>query len=129
MIYSAEVKSKVIKLQGVNKHFGHLHVLKDINLKVSQGEKLVVIGPSGSGKSTLIRCINMLEKPNQGSVTVDGVEITANKAQVHKVRETIGMVFQQFNLYPHKTVLENLTLAPILIKKIPQHKAEETGMA
>src|SRR4051812_7359513 len=98
----------MIKLEGVQKHFGHLHVLKDINLDVKTGEKLVVIGPSGSGKSTLIRCINLLEKPNHGRVVVDGVEITAHKAPVHKVRQSVGMVFQQFNLYPHKTVLENL---------------------
>lgn len=119
----------MIKLEGVQKHFGHLHVLKDINLKVKTGEKLVVIGPSGSGKSTLIRCINLLERPNHGRVVVDGVEITAHKAPVSKVRQSIGMVFQQFNLYPHKTVLENLTLAPMLTQKVPQKEAEETGIA
>ncbi|TCL59764.1 amino acid ABC transporter ATP-binding protein (PAAT family) [Hydrogenispora ethanolica] len=119
----------MIRLEGVHKHFGHLHVLKDINLQVASGEKVVVIGPSGSGKSTLIRCINLLEKPSHGRVVVDGVEITAHKAQVQKVRQSVGMVFQQFNLYPHKTVLENLTLAPVLIQKVPQKEAEETGMA
>lgn len=119
----------MIKLEGVHKHFGHLHVLKDINLRVKSGEKVVVIGPSGSGKSTLIRCINMLERPNQGRVTVDGVEVTAHKSPVHKVRQSIGMVFQQFNLYPHKTVLENLTMAPILIQRISPKEAEEMGMA
>jgi putative glutamine transport system ATP-binding protein len=119
----------LIHLEGVHKHFGHLHVLKNINLQVSSGEKLVVIGPSGSGKSTLIRCINMLEKPNHGRVVVDGIEITANKVQVHKVRQTVGMVFQQFNLYPHKTVLENLTMAPIIVQKIAPEEAKETGMA
>jgi len=118
----------VIKMEGVHKHFGHLHVLKDINLKVATGEKLVVIGPSGSGKSTLIRCINMLEKPNFGKVSVNGVEITANKAKVHLIRQQIGMVFQQFNLYPHKTVLENLTLAPMVIQKLSKEQAEENGM-
>jgi aspartate/glutamate/glutamine transport system ATP-binding protein len=118
----------VIKMEGVHKHFGHLHVLKDINLKVATGEKLVVIGPSGSGKSTLIRCINMLEKPNHGKVTINGVEITANKAKVHLIRQQIGMVFQQFNLYPHKTVLENLTLAPMVIQKLSKEQAEENGM-
>jgi len=118
----------VIKMEGVHKHFGHLHVLKDINLKVATGEKLVVIGPSGSGKSTLIRCINMLEKPNYGKVSVNGVEITANKAKVHLIRQQIGMVFQQFNLYPHKTVLENLTLAPMVIQKLSKEQAEENGM-
>lgn len=119
----------MIQLEGVNKHFGHLHVLKDINLAVKSGEKLVVIGPSGSGKSTLIRCMNLLEKPSSGKVTVDGVEITAHKAQVAKVRQSVAMVFQQFNLYPHKTVLENLTLAPILIKGVAKDEATESGMA
>ena len=119
----------MIKLEGVHKHFGHLHVLKNINLTVKSGEKVVVIGPSGSGKSTLIRCINLLERPTQGRVTVDGMEVTAHKSPVHKVRQSIGMVFQQFNLYPHKTVLENLTLAPVLIQKVPQKEAETTGMA
>ena len=119
----------MIQLEGVNKHFGHLHVLKDINLTVNSGEKLVVIGPSGSGKSTLIRCMNLLEKPSSGKVTVDGVDITAHKAQVAKVRQSVAMVFQQFNLYPHKTVLENLTLAPMLIKGISKDEAAETGMA
>src|SRR5665648_47613 len=121
--------TRLIQLEGVNKYFGHLHVLKDINLNVKTGEKLVVIGPSGSGKSTLIRCMNLLEKPSSGKVTVDGVEITAHKAQVAKVRQSVAMVFQQFNLYPHKTVLENLTLAPILIKGVPKDEATESGMA
>ncbi|SDG31744.1 amino acid ABC transporter ATP-binding protein [Desulfosporosinus hippei] len=119
----------MIQLEGVNKHFGHLHVLKNIDLTVKSGEKLVVIGPSGSGKSTLIRCMNLLEKPSSGKVTVDGVEITAHKALVAKVRQSVAMVFQQFNLYPHKTVLENLTLAPILIKKVSQAEAAEAGLA
>ena len=119
----------MIQLEGVNKHFGHLHVLKDINLDVKTGEKLVIIGPSGSGKSTLIRCMNLLEKPSSGKVTVDGVEITAHKAQVAKVRQSVAMVFQQFNLYPHKTVLENLTLAPMLIKGVAKEQATEDGMA
>ncbi|HZK53411.1 MAG TPA: amino acid ABC transporter ATP-binding protein [Desulfosporosinus sp.] len=118
----------MIQLEGVNKYFGHLHVLKDINLNVKTGEKLVVIGPSGSGKSTLIRCMNLLEKPSSGKVTVDGVEITAHKAQVAKVRQSVAMVFQQFNLYPHKTVLENLTLAPMLIRGVPKEEATEAGM-
>jgi putative glutamine transport system ATP-binding protein len=95
---------------------------------VAAGEKLVVIGPSGSGKSTLIRCINLLERPQRGQVIVDGVELTASKTAVQKVRQSIGMVFQQFNLYPHKTVLENLTLAPVLIRKVPREEAETTAM-
>lgn len=119
----------MIQLEGLHKHFGSLHVLKGIDLKVETGEKLVVIGPSGSGKSTLIRCMNLLEKPSSGKVTVDGIDITAHKAPITKVRESVAMVFQQFNLYPHKTVLENLTLAPILIKKVPKGEAEESGMA
>lgn len=119
----------MINLERVHKNFGHLHVLKDIDLTVPTGEKLVVIGPSGSGKSTLIRCMNLLEKPCKGKVIVDGVEITSHKAPVAKVRESVAMVFQQFNLYPHMTVLQNLTLAPIKIKKVPKAEAEETGMA
>ncbi|BAE86067.1 hypothetical protein DSY4278 [Desulfitobacterium hafniense Y51] len=120
---------KVILLEGLHKHFGHLHVLKGIDLQVKTGEKLVVIGPSGSGKSTLIRCMNLLEKPSSGKVVVDGVEITAHKAPVAKVRQSVAMVFQQFNLYPHKTVLENLTLAPTLIKGVSKEEAEVSGMA
>ncbi|TWH58002.1 amino acid ABC transporter ATP-binding protein (PAAT family) [Desulfitobacterium sp. LBE] len=119
----------MILLEGLHKHFGHLHVLKGIDLQVKAGEKLVVIGPSGSGKSTLIRCMNLLEKPSSGKVVVDGVEITAHKAPVAKVRQSVAMVFQQFNLYPHKTVLENLTLAPTLIKGVSKEEAEVSGMA
>jgi putative glutamine transport system ATP-binding protein len=118
----------MIRLENVEKHFGHLHVLKNIHLEVPEGEKLVVIGPSGSGKSTLIRCMNMLEKPSSGKVTVDNVVLTAHKAAVNKVRLSMGMVFQQFNLYPHKTVLENLTLAPVILKDIPKIDAEESGL-
>lgn len=119
----------MIQLKGVHKYFGPLHVLKGIDLTVKSGEKVVVIGPSGSGKSTLIRCMNLLEKPSTGTVVVDGVEITAHKAPVAKVRQSVAMVFQQFNLYPHKTVLENLTMAPILIKGVPKVEAEESGRA
>ena len=118
----------VIQLEKVNKHFGSLHVLRNVDLTVQSGEKLVVIGPSGSGKSTLIRCMNLLEKPSSGRVIVDGVEVTVPKAPVTKVRQSIGMVFQQFNLYPHKSVLENVTMAPILIKGVRKDEAEETGM-
>jgi len=118
----------LIRMIGVHKHFGANHVLKDINLTVKAGEKLVVIGPSGSGKSTLIRCMNLLETPSAGQIIVGGVDITAPKAPVEKVREGLAMVFQQFNLYPHKTVLENLTLAPTIIKKVPKREAEKTGM-
>lgn len=118
----------MIQLEGVHKHFGTLHVLKGIDLAVKSGEKVVVIGPSGSGKSTLIRCMNLLEKPSEGKVTVDGVEITAHKSPVAKVRQSVAMVFQQFNLYPHKTVLDNLTLAPVLIKKVAKAEAEQSGL-
>jgi len=118
----------LIQLTEVHKYFGHNHVLKNINLTVQTGEKLVVIGPSGSGKSTLIRCMNLLEKPTSGQVIVDGTDITAPKAAVAKVRQQVAMVFQQFNLYPHKTVLENLTLAPIIVGGRSKEEAEESGM-
>jgi len=114
----------VIKLVGVNKFFGSLHVLKDINLQVAEGEKLVIIGPSGSGKSTTVRCMNFLEEPTSGEVYINGARLThKNKTQI--VRDSTAMVFQQFNLYPHKTVLENLTLAPIKLQKVPKAEAVE----
>lgn len=118
----------MIELENLNKYFGKLHVLKNINLSVKTGEKLVIIGPSGSGKSTLIRCMNLLEKPTSGKVIVDGIDITAPKAPITKVREETAMVFQGFNLYPHKTVLENLTLAPIKVQKVPKEEAEKSGL-
>ena len=114
----------MIKLVGVNKFFGSLHVLKDINLQVAEGEKLVSIGPSGSGKSTTVRCMNFLEEPTSGEVYINGARLThKNKTQI--VRDSTAMVFQQFNLYPHKTVLENLTLAPIKLQKVPKAEAVE----
>jgi aspartate/glutamate/glutamine transport system ATP-binding protein len=119
----------MIELVGIQKYFGKLHVLKDIDLKVKSGEKVVVIGPSGSGKSTLIRCMNLLEKPTTGTIVVDGVTITEPKAPIRKVRESVAMVFQQFNLYPHKTVLENLTLAPTLVKGVSKDEAAASGLA
>lgn len=119
----------MIALESVNKFFGNHHVLKNIQLKVNSGEKVVVIGPSGSGKSTMIRCMNLLEKPTTGTVRIDGVDITQPKVDVNKIRQSAAMVFQQFNLYPHKTVLENLTLAPILVKGVNRADAEETGLA
>lgn len=118
----------MIELKGVHKYYGNLHVLKGIDLKVKSGEKLVIIGPSGSGKSTLIRNINLLERPCEGKIIVDGIDITEAKAPITKVRQSLAMVFQQFNLYPHKTVLENVTLAPILVKKVSKKEAEKTGM-
>ncbi len=118
----------MITLEDVNKHFGKLHVLKNINLQVAEGEKLVVIGPSGSGKSTLIRCMNYLEKPGSGRITVNGIDLTGKHPRVRQVRETAGMVFQQFNLYPHKTALENCTLAPMKILKKSKAEAEATAV-
>ena len=114
----------MIELQNINKYFGDLHVLKDLNLTVKEGEKLVIIGPSGSGKSTTVRCMNFLEEPTSGKVIIDGKEIT-HKNKTHVVRETTSMVFQQFNLYPHMTVLKNLTLAPIKLFHKSKKEAEE----
>ncbi|MCR5771005.1 amino acid ABC transporter ATP-binding protein [Butyrivibrio fibrisolvens] len=114
----------MIKLENVNKSFGDLHVLKDVNLEVKEGEKLVIIGPSGSGKSTTVRCMNFLETPTSGHVYIDGVELThKNKTKV--VRDSTSMVFQQFNLYPHMTVLKNLTLAPMKLHHKSKKDAEE----
>ena len=118
----------LITLKGVNKWFGQFHVLRDINLEVKQGEKIVVCGPSGSGKSTLIRCINRLEEHQQGDIVVDGVELTNDVKNIEAIRREVGMVFQSFNLFPHLTVLENLTLAPIWVKKMPKKEAEEVAM-
>ena len=114
----------MIKLENVNKYFGDLHVLKDVNLEVAEGEKLVIIGPSGSGKSTTVRCMNFLEEPSGGKVYIDGHQmISKNKTKI--VRETTSMVFQQFNLYPHMTVLRNLTLAPMKLHHKSKKEAEE----
>ncbi|MDS0526459.1 amino acid ABC transporter ATP-binding protein [Clostridium sp. SHJSY1] len=117
----------MISLENVVKNFGDVHVLKNINLKVKEGEKLVVIGPSGSGKSTLIRCMNYLEEPTEGKVIVDGNDLKSKK-NLSKVRQYIAMVFQQFNLYPHMTVLENLTLAPIKLQNVSKKDAKESGI-
>ena len=114
----------MIKMQNVNKFFGDLHVLKDVNLEVAEGEKLVIIGPSGSGKSTAVRCMNFLEMPTSGNVFINGQELTA-KNKTKLVRETTSMVFQQFNLYPHMTVLKNLTLAPMKLHHKSKKEAEE----
>lgn len=114
----------MIKMENVNKFFGDLHVLKNVNLEVAEGEKLVIIGPSGSGKSTAIRCLNHLEAPTSGSVFINGEKLTS-KNKTKLVRETISMVFQQFNLYPHMTVLKNLTLAPLKLHKKSKKEAED----
>jgi general L-amino acid transport system ATP-binding protein len=122
-------EESIIKFDQVNKWYGNdFHVLRDINLDVAKGERIVVCGPSGSGKSTLIRCINGLEEHQQGRLTVDGVEITDDVKAIDKVRKNVGMVFQQFNLFPHLTVLENLTLSPMWVGKMAKKEAEERAM-
>ena len=122
------MSEKIIEMKKVNKWFGDFQVLKDIDLEVSQKQKIVVCGPSGSGKSTLIRCINRLEKHQQGTIIVDGIELTENTKNIEQIRAEVGMVFQQFNLFPHLSILDNCTLAPIWVKKIPKLKAEELAM-
>tara|TARA_B100000029_G_scaffold447564_1_gene469422 strand:+ start:2596 stop:3339 length:744 start_codon:yes stop_codon:yes gene_type:complete len=118
----------IILLEKVNKWFGDLHVLQDVDLKVGKKERIVVCGPSGSGKSTMIRCINRLEEHQQGKIVVDGIELTGNLKNIDSVRREVGMVFQQFNLFPHLTVKENITLAPIWVKKMPKKEAEDLAM-
>jgi general L-amino acid transport system ATP-binding protein len=117
-----------VKLVGVNKWYGEFHVLRDINLAVKGSEKIVICGPSGSGKSTMIRCVNRLEEHQQGQIIVDGVELTNDLKKIDEVRREVGMVFQHFNLFPHLTVLENCTLAPLWVRKIPKRQAEEIAM-
>jgi general L-amino acid transport system ATP-binding protein len=119
---------QAIVISEMNKWFGDFHVLRDINLTVGRGERVVVCGPSGSGKSTMIRCINRLEEHQKGSIVVDGVELTADVKRIDEIRREVGMVFQHFNLFPHLTILENLTLAPIWVKKMPKKDAEEVAM-
>tara|TARA_Y100000590_G_scaffold312349_1_gene352977 strand:+ start:164 stop:907 length:744 start_codon:yes stop_codon:yes gene_type:complete len=118
----------IILLEKVNKWFGDLHVLQDVDLKVGKKERIVVCGPSGSGKSTMIRCINRLEEHQQGKIVVDGIELTGNLKNIDSVRREVGMVFQQFNLFPHLTVKENITLAPIWVKKMPKKEAIDLAM-
>ena len=118
----------MIELSGVNKWYGQFHVLKDINLTVYRGERIVVCGPSGSGKSTMIRCINRLEEHQRGKIVVDGIELSHDLKKIDQIRREVGMVFQHFNLFPHLTVLENLTLAPIWVRKMPKKEAEEVAM-
>ena len=118
----------IIQMQGVNKWYGQFHVLKDINLNVRQGERIVLCGPSGSGKSTTIRCLNRLEEHQQGRIVVDGVELTNDLKQIEAIRREVGMVFQHFNLFPHLSVLQNCTLAPIWVRKTPKKEAEELAM-
>ena len=120
--------SHVVELRHVHKWFGEFHVLKDINLQVRQGERVVVCGPSGSGKSTMIRCINRLEEHQRGHIFVEGIELTNDLRQVEAIRKEVGMVFQHFNLFPHMTVLDNLMLGPTWVRKIPRKEAMDTAM-
>jgi len=122
------VNTPIIEFSKVNKWYGDFHVLRDIDLSVARGERIVVCGPSGSGKSTLIRCINRLEEHQAGHLTVGGVELTDDVKSIESARRQVGMVFQQFNLFPHLTVLENLTLAPMWVGKVPKAEAEERAM-
>ena len=122
------MSEKIIQMEKVSKWFGDFQALKDIDLEVAQKQKIVVCGPSGSGKSTLIRCINRLEEHQQGKIIIDGIELTENTKNIEQIRAEVGMVFQQFNLFPHLSILDNCTLAPIWVKKIPKLKAEELAM-
>ena len=117
-----------IDITNMNKWYGSFHVLRDINLKVRRGERIVIAGPSGSGKSTMIRCINALEEHQQGTIEVDGTILSSDLKNIDKIRSEVGMVFQHFNLFPHLTILENCTLAPIWVRKIPKKDAEATAM-
>ena len=122
------MSDKIIEMTEVNKWFGDFQVLKDINLTVSPKQKIVVCGPSGSGKSTLIRCINRLEEHQKGKIVVDGIELSENTKNIEQVRAEVGMVFQQFNLFPHLSIVDNCALAPIWVKKIPKKQAEESAL-
>ncbi|MEM1267574.1 MAG: amino acid ABC transporter ATP-binding protein [Pseudomonadota bacterium] len=117
-----------IQIQSMNKWYGEFHVLRDINLTVYQGERIVICGPSGSGKSTLIRCINRLEEHQKGKIVVDGTELSNDLKNIDKIRSEVGMVFQHFNLFPHLTILQNCTLAPIWVRKMPKKEAEDVAM-
>ncbi len=118
----------IIRIVGLHKWFGDFHVLKDIHLDVAKGERIVICGPSGSGKSTLIRCINRLEEHQRGKIIVDGIELTNDIKNIEKIRTEVGMVFQHFNLFPHLTILENLSLGPMWVRKVPRAEAEQTAM-
>jgi len=122
------MSENIIQMEKVSKWFGDFQALKDIDLEVAQKQKIVVCGPSGSGKSTLIRCINRLEEHQQGKIIIDGIELSENTKNIEQVRAEVGMVFQQFNLFPHLSILDNCTLAPIWVKKIPKLKAEELAL-
>ena len=122
------MSDSIIQIKDVNKWYGDFQVLKDINLEVKAKEKIVVCGPSGSGKSTLIRCINRLEEHQEGNIVVDGTEISEDTKNIEQVRAEVGMVFQQFNLFPHLSIIDNCTLAPIWVKKMPKKDAEELAL-
>jgi len=122
------MSDKIIQVENVSKWFGDFQALKDVNLEVSLKEKIVVCGPSGSGKSTLIRCINRLEEHQKGKIVVDGIELSENTKNIEQVRAEVGMVFQQFNLFPHLSILDNCALAPIWVKKMPKREAEEMAL-
>jgi len=124
----ASSNDAIIEIINMHKWFGDFHVLQDINLTVKKGERIVICGPSGSGKSTLIRCINRLEEHQRGRIIVDGIELTSDIKNIEKIRMEVGMVFQHFNLFPHLTILENLSLGPIWVRKVPKAEAEETAM-
>ena len=125
---TASGEKLMIEMIDVNKWYGQFHVLKDINLQVRRGERIVICGPSGSGKSTTIRCINRLEEHQAGKILVEGVELTRDLKQIEAIRSEVGMVFQHFNLFPHLTVLQNCTLAPMWVRKLPRREAEEVAM-
>jgi len=122
------MSDKIIQVENVSKWFGDFQALKDVNLEVSLKEKIVVCGPSGSGKSTLIRCINRLEEHQKGKIIVDGIELSENTKNIEQIRAEVGMVFQQFNLFPHLSILDNCSLAPIWVKKMPKKQAEELAL-
>ncbi|HKI50463.1 MAG TPA: amino acid ABC transporter ATP-binding protein [Geothermobacteraceae bacterium] len=124
----APASGKIIEIDGMHKWYGDFHVLSDINLQVDEGERIVICGPSGSGKSTMIRCINRLEEHQRGRIIVNGIELTNDIKNIEKVRAEVGMVFQHFNLFPHLSIIDNLTLGPIWVRKTPKKEAEEMAM-
>lgn len=123
-----EDRKNIIHVENLKKNFGQLEVLKDINIDISEGEVVVLLGPSGSGKSTFLRCLNQLERATDGTIIIDGKNVTDNRIDINKVRENIGMVFQHFNLFPHKTVLENITHAPVVLKKMTKEEAKNKAI-
>jgi len=127
-LQNGQSDNAMVEMIDMHKWFGDFHVLQGINLRVEKGERIVICGPSGSGKSTLIRCINRLEEHQKGRIIVDGIELTHNIKNIEKIRAEVGMVFQHFNLFPHLTIVDNLTLGPLWVRKVPKAEAEETAM-